>query len=48
MGSDAVWWWARVRQLLGLGGGMEDEMEEKMRRVAKGFGVELNHNLFDG
>ena len=48
LGSDAVWWWARVRQLLGLGGGMEDEMEERMRKVAKGFGVELNHNVFEG
>lgn len=48
LGSDAVWWWARVRQVLGLGGGMEDEIEERMRKVAKGFGVELQHGVFEG
>ncbi|KAF2405071.1 ABC1-domain-containing protein [Trichodelitschia bisporula] len=48
LGSDVVWWWARVKQVLGLGGGMEQEIEERMRVMAKGFGVELNHGLFEG
>jgi aarF domain-containing kinase len=48
LGSDVVWWWARIRQLLGLGLGMDDEIEQRMKRMAKGFGVELNHNVFDG
>lgn len=46
--SDLVWWGARIRQLVGVGGGMEDEIEERMKSMAKGFGVELNHNVFEG
>ena len=47
--SDIIWWVSRVRQVLGLGGGMEEDVEAKMREIAKSaFGVELNHDLFDG
>jgi aarF domain-containing kinase len=48
LGSDALWWWYRARQILGLGGGMDEEIEEQMRRMAKGFGVELQHGVFEG
>ncbi|KAF2839057.1 putative unusual protein kinase [Patellaria atrata CBS 101060] len=48
LGSDMVWWWARIRQALGLGGGMEDEIEGQMRKMAKDFGVELQHGVFEG
>lgn len=48
-GSDVVFWTSRVRQLLGWGGGMEDDMEMQMRGIAKDtFGVELNHSVFEG
>ena len=46
--SDVLWWTARVRQIFGRGGGMEDEIEEGMRRMARGLGVELNHGVFEG
>ncbi|KAK4200299.1 ABC1 family-domain-containing protein [Triangularia verruculosa] len=46
--SDAVWWFFRVKQLLGRGGGMEDEVEEKMREVAREMGIELQHDVFAG
>jgi len=39
---------ARLRQLVGRGRGMEDEIEQQMRKMAKGFGVELNHEVFSG
>ncbi|KIW03368.1 uncharacterized protein PV09_05576 [Verruconis gallopava] len=47
-GSDVMWWWFRLRQLLGLGRGMDDEIEERMRRIAKDMGVELQHGIFEG
>jgi aarF domain-containing kinase len=46
--SDLAWWAARIRQVIGVGGGMEDELEERMKTMAKGFGVELNHEVFNG
>ena len=36
--SDLVWWWARIRQLLGLGGGMDQELEDHMKKMAKEMG----------
>jgi len=48
LGTDLVWWWARIRQLLGLGGGMDEEIEQQMRKMAKGMGFELQHGVFDG
>jgi aarF domain-containing kinase len=47
-GTDIVWWWFRLRQLAGLGKGMDDEIEQQMKRVAKDFGVELQHGVFEG
>ena len=49
-GTDVAFWYARVKRRwwLGVGGGMEDEIEERMRQMAKGFGVELNHAVFEG
>jgi len=47
-GTDFAFYWARIRQWLGLGMGFEDEMEARMKDVAKDFGVDLQHNVFDG
>jgi aarF domain-containing kinase len=46
--SDVVFWWSRLKQVLGMGLGMEEEIEERMRVMAKDFGVELNHSVFEG
>lgn len=46
--SDLVFYFFALRQWLGLGGGMEDEMEARMKDVAKEFGVELQHDVFEG
>ncbi|KAK8155161.1 ABC1 family-domain-containing protein [Phyllosticta citrichinensis] len=48
LGSDAVWWYAWVRQKLGFGGGMEAEIEAQMKLMAKDIGIELNHGVFEG
>ena len=47
-GSDVVFLFSKLRQFLGIGGGMEDDLENQMRSMAKGFGVELNHGVFNG
>jgi len=46
--SDLVFYWYALKQLFGFSKGMEDEVEERMKAVAKDMGVELNHDVFDG
>ncbi|KAH9868649.1 hypothetical protein J1614_007721 [Plenodomus biglobosus] len=46
--SDVLFLWAKVRQWVGVGGGMEDEIEARMKVMAKDFGVDLNHGVFEG
>ncbi|KAI6497936.1 hypothetical protein MCOR11_004136 [Pyricularia oryzae] len=46
--SDVVFYFFKLRQFLGLGGGMEDEVEARMRQMAGDFGVELQHDVFAG
>jgi aarF domain-containing kinase len=46
--TDVVWWTARIRQYVRGGRGMEDEIEDRMKVMAKEFGVELNHAVFEG
>lgn len=48
VGSDMVWWVSRVRQWLGIGKGMDDDIEQGMRNMAKGFGIEMQHGVFEG
>lgn len=47
-GSDMYFYAAKVKQFFGAGGGMEDDMELQMKKIAKDFGVELNHGVFEG
>ncbi|KAI1193024.1 ABC1 family-domain-containing protein [Nemania serpens] len=46
--TDIAFYTFKVRQWLGLGGGMEDEVEKHMATMAKDFGVELQHDVFEG
>ncbi|KAI0521117.1 ABC1 family-domain-containing protein [Xylaria bambusicola] len=46
--TDVAFYTFKVRQWLGLGGGMEDEVEKRMAVMAKDFGVELQHEVFEG
>ena len=48
LGSDVIFLWSRVKQMVGWGRGMEEDIEERMRVMAKDFGVELNHKVFEG
>ena len=47
-GSDLYFYTSKLKQLFGFGGGMEDDIELQMKKVAKDFGVELNHGVFEG
>ncbi|KAH8661868.1 ABC1 family-domain-containing protein [Xylariales sp. PMI_506] len=46
--TDVAFYTFKIRQWLGWGGGMEDEVEARMREMAKDFGVELQHEVFEG
>ncbi|KAI0403827.1 ABC1 family-domain-containing protein [Xylaria palmicola] len=46
--TDIAFYTFKVRQWLGMGGGMEDEVEKRMAVMAKDFGVELQHEVFEG
>lgn len=48
LSSDLWFYFAKLRQFLRLGGGMEDDLEAQMASVAKDMGVELNHSVFEG
>ena len=37
-----------MKQWIGVGKGMDDDLEEQMKRIAKDYGVEMNHSVFDG
>ncbi|KZF20419.1 ABC1 domain protein [Xylona heveae TC161] len=46
--SDVYFYASKVKQFFGIGRGMEDEMENQMKHIAKDFGIELNHGVFEG
>jgi len=46
--TDFAFYWSRIKQLTGFGGGMEDDIESHMKAMAKDFGVELQHGVFEG
>lgn len=48
LGSDFLFYYYKLRQWLGMGGGMEDEIEESMRKMGKEMGLELQHGVFEG
>ncbi|EXJ85547.1 Atypical/ABC1 protein kinase [Capronia coronata CBS 617.96] len=46
--SDLYFWYSKFKQALGRGKGIEDDMEQHMRRMAKDYGIEINHGVFEG
>ncbi|KLJ08863.1 aarF domain-containing kinase [Blastomyces silverae] len=47
--SSDIWFYvSKMRQLLGWGRGMEDDLEAQMQNMAKEMGVELHQNIFEG
>lgn len=48
LASDAYFYFSKVKQFLGRGRGMDDDMDEAMRKMAKDYGIEMQHGVFDG
>ena len=48
LGSDAFFYYSKFKQFLGRGKGMDDDMEQHMAKIAKDYGVDVNHGVFDG
>ena len=46
--SDVYFYYSKVRQYFGRGKGMDDDMEKQMRKMAKEYGIEMNHSVFEG
>lgn len=46
--SDLYFWYSKFKQALGRGKGLEDDMEQHMRQIAKDYGIEMNHSVFEG
>ncbi|ETI28570.1 hypothetical protein G647_01020 [Cladophialophora carrionii CBS 160.54] len=46
--TDAYFYYAKLKQALGRGKGMDDDMEQMMRGMAKDYGIEMNHSVFEG
>ncbi|KAI9904079.1 hypothetical protein N3K66_000608 [Trichothecium roseum] len=46
--TDVAFYFYKARQWLGLGGGMEDAMEDHMKEMAAEYGVELQEAVFEG
>ena len=45
--SDLFFWWTKLKGFFG-GRNMEDEIENQMKGMAKGMGINLNHGIFEG
>jgi aarF domain-containing kinase len=48
LASDAYFYFSKFKQFLGRGKGMDDDMDEAMRKMAKEYGIEMQHSVFDG
>lgn len=46
--TDVAFYFFKIRQKIGWGGGMEDEVDKRMRDMAQDFGVELEEDVFAG
>ncbi|EGD92823.1 ABC1 domain-containing protein [Trichophyton tonsurans CBS 112818] len=46
--SDIFFYFTKIKQFLGLSGGMEDEIEAQLQNMAKDMGVDLSQPVFEG
>ena len=46
--TDLYFYYAKVKQFFGKGKGMDDDIEQQMRRMASDYGVEMQHGVFEG
>ena len=46
--SDAYFYFSKLKQFLGRGRGMDDDMDLAMAKMAKEYGIEMQHGVFEG
>lgn len=46
--SDFYFYYAKLKQAFGRGKGMDDDIEDQMRKMAKEYGIEMQHGVFEG
>lgn len=46
--TDLYFYYAKIKQYLGQGKGMDDDLEKQMARMAGDYGIEMQHGIFDG
>jgi aarF domain-containing kinase len=46
--TDVFFYAGKIRQFFGTGQGMEDDIENHMKKMAKDAGFDLNHGIFEG
>jgi len=46
--TDLYFYYAKVKQWFGKGKGMDDDIDAQMRKMAKDYGVEMQHSMFEG
>jgi len=46
--SDAYFYFSKFKQFLGKGKGMDDDVEEHVRKMAKDYGINMQHGVFEG
>ena len=46
--TDVYFYYAKIKQWFGKGKGMDDEIEQQMKRMASDYGVEMQHSVFEG
>lgn len=48
LASDAYFYFSKFKQFFGRGKGMDDDMDNAMRKMAKDYGIEMQHSVFEG
>jgi aarF domain-containing kinase len=48
LASDVYFYFSKVKQFLGRGKGMDDDLDEATRKMAKEYGIEMQHGVFEG
>lgn len=48
IGSDVYFYYAKFKQFLGKGKGMDDDLDQQMAKMAKDYGVDMQHGVFEG
>jgi aarF domain-containing kinase len=46
--TDVYFYFSKFKQFLGRGKGMDDDVDNAMRKMAKDYGIEMQHSVFEG